>query len=198
MNRGKQLKMFKSPLMEILSYVHPVWPALVFVPVFLWSIQRSLALGLGIGSLGVLILAGIVAWTLNEYTLHRLVFHFPIRGAITKRFHFIVHGVHHDDPNDALRLVMPPIISIPLAVFFYQVFVLIGGAAGGTGFFAGFVVGYLIYDYSHFYFHHGKAKSPLAKYLRRHHLLHHHHDDGRNFGVSTPLWDLFFGTMDRS
>ena len=43
---------------------------------------------------------------------------------IGKMLHFIMHGVHHDYPNDATRLVMPPIISVPLAIVFYLVFIL--------------------------------------------------------------------------
>ena len=36
--------------------------------------------------------------------------------------HFIIHGVHHDHPNDKLRLVMPPAVSIPLAALFFGAF----------------------------------------------------------------------------
>ena len=32
--------------------------------------------------------------------------------------HFIIHGIHHDHPNDRMRLVMPPAVSIPLAALF--------------------------------------------------------------------------------
>ncbi len=27
--------------------------------------------------------------------------------------HWIIHGVHHDHPNDPMRLVMPPAVSVP-------------------------------------------------------------------------------------
>ena len=33
--------------------------------------------------------------------------------------HFIIHGIHHDHPNDKMRLVMPPSVSIPLAALFF-------------------------------------------------------------------------------
>ena len=36
--------------------------------------------------------------------------------------HFIIHGVHHDHPNDKMRLVMPPGASIPLALLFFGLF----------------------------------------------------------------------------
>ena len=62
-----------------------------------------------------LVVAGYALWTLFEYWLHRLVFHFEPDHGIGARLHWIIHGVHHDHPNDPLRLVMPPSVSIPLA-----------------------------------------------------------------------------------
>ncbi len=52
-------------------------------------------------------LAGFAIWTFSEYWLHRLVFHWDPDNAIGHRLHFIIHGVHHDHPNDKMRLVMP-------------------------------------------------------------------------------------------
>ncbi len=62
---------------------------------------------------------GYLFWTLTEYWLHRLVFHFEPDDGLGPRLHWIIHGVHHDHPNDPLRLVMPPSVSIPLAPAFY-------------------------------------------------------------------------------
>ena len=58
---------------------------------------------------------GYALWTLFEYWLHRIVFHFEPEEGLGARFHWIIHGVHHDHPNDPMRLVMPPAVSIPLA-----------------------------------------------------------------------------------
>ena len=59
-------------------------------------------------------LAGYALWTLFEYWLHRIVFHFEPEDGLGARMHWIIHGVHHDHPNDPMRLVMPPAVSIPL------------------------------------------------------------------------------------
>ena len=67
----------------------------------------------------LLVLAGVVIWTPTEYWLHRLVFHWQPRFRGGDRLHFMIHGVHHDHPNDAMRLVMPPAASIPLAALFF-------------------------------------------------------------------------------
>src|SRR3712207_7058388 len=44
-----------------------------------------------------------------------------------RSLHWIIHGVHHDHPNDPLRLVMPPSVSVPLAILFYLGFAAVLG-----------------------------------------------------------------------
>ena len=111
--------------------------------------------------------------------------------------HFIIHGVHHDHPNDKMRLVMPPGASIPLALLFFGAFWLIFGSPTAYPLFAGFLVGYLTYDYMHYYLHHFVPKSTLGKRLREQHMRHHFQDHRYGYGVSSPIWDVVFGTLPR-
>ena len=111
--------------------------------------------------------------------------------------HFIIHGVHHDHPNDKLRLVMPPAVSIPLAALFYGAFHLVFGSPEAFPLFAGFIGGYLVYDYTHYSVHHYVPKSDLGKKLREQHMRHHFQDHRYGFGVSSPIWDAVFRTMPR-
>ncbi|HEY5943794.1 MAG TPA: sterol desaturase family protein, partial [Solirubrobacterales bacterium] len=135
-------------------------------------------------------------WTLTEYWLHRLVFHWEPDNALGRRMHFIIHGIHHDHPNDKLRLVMPPSVSIPLAALFFLGFwALLGNAAFPL--FAGFLVGYLLYDYTHYYVHHFVPKTDFGKRLREHHMRHHFQDHSAGYGVSSPLWDHVFRTYPK-
>jgi sterol desaturase/sphingolipid hydroxylase (fatty acid hydroxylase superfamily) len=140
-------------------------------------------------------IAGMLAWTVAEYFLHRYVFHWTNGTAWGKRIHFLLHGVHHDYPSDRDRLVMPLLTSVPLAVIFYTLFVVVLGRAIAEPAFAGFVVGYLFYDGTHFFVHHFVPKGRWGKFLRRHHMTHHFADHDGGFGVSSPLWDLVFRTM---
>jgi sterol desaturase/sphingolipid hydroxylase (fatty acid hydroxylase superfamily) len=137
-------------------------------------------------------------WTLTEYWLHRKFFHWEPDNAIGRRMHFIIHGVHHDHPNDKLRLVMPPGASIPLAALFFGLFYLVFGLPTGLPLFAGFLIGYLVYDYTHYYVHHFVPKSDLGKRLREQHMRHHFQDHRYGFGVSSPLWDVVFRTLPRN
>jgi sterol desaturase/sphingolipid hydroxylase (fatty acid hydroxylase superfamily) len=137
---------------------------------------------------------GYVIWTLAEYWIHRAIFHFEPESALGSRLHWIVHGVHHDHPNDPMRLVMPPSVSVPLTLAFYGLFVLVGGPAWGIALFSGFLVGYLAYDMLHYHTHHHRPKSRLGRKLRELHMRHHFQDHHAGYGVSAPYWDHVFGT----
>jgi dihydroceramide fatty acyl 2-hydroxylase len=185
--------MFESDFMDRLSRVHPVIPLVIFIP----TIAILFGLGQeGHSALGVagLLAAGWLFWTLTEYWLHRLVFHFEPESGMGARLHWIIHGVHHDHPNDPLRLVMPPSVSVPLAFLFYLGFVAVLGKPDAYLFAAGFLAGYLNYDMTHFHVHHHSPRTRLGKLLRELHMRHHFQDDTRGFGVSAPFWDYVFRT----
>src|SRR5436190_21809152 len=185
--------MFKSRWLDALSRVHPAVPVVIFGPVtviaFVLGASRVGLLG-AIGAAAV----GYVVWTLTEYWLHRLVFHFEPEKGIGARLHWIIHGVHHDHPNDPLRLVMPPSVSVPLATLFYLGFAAVLGTPSAYVFAAGFLGGYLTYDMTHFHLHHHSPRTKLGKLLRELHMRHHFQDDKRGFGVSAPFWDYVFRT----
>jgi dihydroceramide fatty acyl 2-hydroxylase len=126
------------------------------------------------------------------------VFHYPARSRLGKRFVYLFHGNHHDDPQDKTRLVMPPAGAIPIMAALFFLFGLVIPAPWIEPFGAFFIVGYLIYDYIHYATHHFPMRNPVAKYLRRHHLKHHFSGERGRYGVSSPLWDIVFGTTGAS
>ena len=199
-NRSEKLSasppLFKSEFLNFFSRVHPAVPAIIFVPVIVAMEWLGAERGYGALALVLLSLAGIGIWTLTEYWLHRLVFHWEPDNAFGRRMHFIIHGIHHDHPNDKMRLVMPPSVSIPLAALFFVAFRLIFGEAAFP-IFGGFILGYLAYDYTHYYVHHFVPKSELGKKLREQHMRHHFQDHRFGYGVSSPLWDVVFKTLPR-
>jgi dihydroceramide fatty acyl 2-hydroxylase len=189
--------LFRSRFLDFFSRIHPSVPAIIFVPAITALIVLGARDGQGAVELVALTLAGLALWTLSEYWLHRKFFHWEPDNAFGRRMHFIIHGVHHDHPNDKLRLVMPPAASIPLAALFFGLFYLLFGLPIAYPLFAGFLIGYLGYDYTHYYLHHFVPRSELGKHLREQHMRHHFQDHRYGFGVSTPFWDLVFGTMPR-
>ncbi len=189
-------KMFESPLLDRFSRVHPAMPLVFFVPFIAllaaFGIER---VGAGRGLLWIL--GGGLFWTFAEYWLHRTVFHFEPDHPLGRRLHFIIHGVHHDHPNDRMRLVMPPSASLPLAALFLLLFRYALGPHHWLAFSAGFLLGYLVYDMTHYHLHHHKPRTRLGKLLREQHMRHHFQDHETGFGVSSPVWDHVFRTVPR-
>jgi sterol desaturase/sphingolipid hydroxylase (fatty acid hydroxylase superfamily) len=194
-NKDESVRMFKYGWMEFFSKVHFSVPLILYVPVvgyFLYKGFRDETMG----AFQVLLLffTGIFAWSAAEYFLHRFVFHYHPSSTWGQRLHFIMHGVHHDYPNDSMRLVMPPSVSIPLAFIFYFAFKFLMGASLAAPFYAGFVAGYLCYDMLHYAVHHANWNNKWFMQIKAHHLKHHFKDPERGFGVSSDLWDKIIGT----
>lgn len=192
------MRLFQSDFLEFFTHISPVaivalWGPLTVLLLFI-SAQTT--------TLGVLVAAfllGFFLWTLTEYTLHRFLFHYNARSERAKRIFFLFHGVHHAQPQDKTRLVMPFPVSIPLALLFYGLFHLILGvflrAPGWVNpLTTGFMAGYLTYDLTHYATHHFPMRRGYAKYLKRYHMAHHYKDPNTRYGVSSPLWDWVFGT----
>jgi sterol desaturase/sphingolipid hydroxylase (fatty acid hydroxylase superfamily) len=194
-NKDETVRMFNNDFMEALSRVHPVVPLVVFVPVILFMLFLSVyEYNIKILNIVGLIFFGVFIWTITEYLLHRFVFHLELKSELGKKIHFIFHGVHHDYPSDSRRLVMPPSVSIPLAALFYFLFRFLIGNISVLPFFAGFLSGYLFYDMTHYAVHHFNMHSKFWLAIKHHHIRHHYQDPDKGYGVSSPLWDLIFGS----
>jgi len=195
-NSQESARMFKSNFLESLSKVHWTVPLYIFVPVILFCTYRALLQdSMSIITYVELFVLGLFVWTLVEYVMHRFVFHYmPPNKPWAMRMHFIFHGVHHDYPSDAKRLVLPPSVSIPLAAIFYFLFKAILPVNNIFGFFPGFILGYLCYDITHYAIHHFNFKGSIWKKIKQHHMLHHYQDPAKGYGVSSPLWDKIFGS----
>lgn len=185
--------MFKNDFLESLTKVHFIVPVVFWVPVIIYFIWKAAVPGeMSVGNIVLYFLLGLAFWTLAEYVLHRWIFHYHPSSEWGKRIHFIFHGVHHDYPRDRLRLVMPLSASIPLASIIYLLFTLFFSEYVLAAFFAGFLLGYLIYDECHYAMHHANFKSGIFKRIKDHHMLHHYSDPEKGFGVSSSLWDEIF------
>jgi sterol desaturase/sphingolipid hydroxylase (fatty acid hydroxylase superfamily) len=55
----------------------------------------------------------------------------------------------------------------------------------------------VVYDSIHYATHHFTMRSGIGKFLKEYHLRHHYHDDHTAYGVSSPLWDVVFGTKPK-
>lgn len=193
--QAESIRLFRNPLLEAMTHVHPPMPALIWLPVAIWLFYRTIA-SHQISASGwlQLAIAGLLTWTFAEYAIHRFVFHYPAKSALGKRLVFLFHGVHHDVPNDKTRLLMPPVGAALILAVLWGLFSLLLPQPLREPFMAFFILGYLIYDYIHYATHHLPMRHPVLRYLKRFHMAHHFFDPSTCYGISSPLWDKVFGT----
>ena len=197
------IRLFKSDFLEFFTHISPVAVLVIWAPVIVWFLFSAI-LRLPPGASWLFIPAGLILgvflWTFAEYILHRFVFHHKASSNLGQRVFFLFHGVHHAQPQCKTRLVMPPVVSIPMALIFYGLFYLVWGRLLGVPqwigpSFAGFIAGYLAYDMIHYATHHFPMRQGYLKFLKRYHMQHHYKTPDARYGVSSPLWDRVFRTM---
>ncbi len=189
--------MFDNPFMERISRTHisiPITMFLVFAGISLYYAWTDTNISLGIGLL--VMFAGYIFFTFMEYMMHKHFFHMEPDTPIKDKLQYSVHGVHHDYPKDKDRLAMPPPVSAAYAAISYLLFNLILGDFSYY-FLPGFLIGYSGYLAVHFIVHAYNPPKNFLKVLWVNHAIHHYKDPDIAFGVSTPLWDIIFGTMPK-
>lgn len=146
------------------------------------------------GQLAVAALVGLFAWTLAEYLLHRFVMHELGGRGLPSREHLL----HHADPEHNQGR---PILSwVGIALIGLVVFVplgsLLGGATVGWAALGGWLLGYGTYRRIHNRSHSHAPRGGYGRWVRVHHFHHHHGHPMANHGVTSPLWDRVFGTLE--
>jgi dihydroceramide fatty acyl 2-hydroxylase len=153
------------------------------------SEERSLASRL------LLIVLGLISWSLGEYLLHRFALHCAshvksLQSAQT------MHLVHHDDPQGVEQLFLSPRICLPTATgYCLLTWAILGNWQSMAFLFIGAITGYFCYEWLHYQAHHGHSSLRMMKYLKKYHLLHHGETPNLRFGVTSPLFDYLFGTF---
>jgi 4-hydroxysphinganine ceramide fatty acyl 2-hydroxylase len=186
--------LFESPLLERISRTHISIPIIMFLGLsgisFFYAVT-STDISLGIGFL--ILIAGYFVFTFVEYMMHKHFFHMEPDTPVKDKLQYSVHGVHHDYPRDKDRLAMPPFVSAAYAAISYLIFRLIMGDYA-LYFLPGFLIGYASYLGVHYIVHAFSPPKNFLKILWVNHAIHHYKDPDMAFGVSTPLWDIIFGT----
>lgn len=203
MDKSEPIRLFKSDFMEFFTHIHPLVIVVIWTPIIvLFAILSFLQFPAGESPLIMipLFLGGLFLWTFTEYILHRFVFHYHAKTEKAKKFFFLFHGIHHAQPMEKTRLVMPPVVSIPLGGIFFGLFYLVFAVIFRRfhlmlPMFTGFALGYLLYDITHYSMHHFKIKSGYLQKVRKNHMRHHATEPDLRFGVTSNLWDYVFKTM---
>ncbi len=179
-----------------LSSTHHLLPPLLFSPVALYLIYLGYTRGQALWWQGPLLLAtGFFIWTFVEYVLHRFQFHWKIEKEPWNLLISEFHLLHHEMPNHPLLVIAPLTMAIPVYGLMLGLLWLISKSFIVMGFIgAGIIAGYLVYEWVHYFTHHGKPKTRVGKYLKQYHMIHHFKDSNNYYGVTSPFWDLIFRT----
>jgi sterol desaturase/sphingolipid hydroxylase (fatty acid hydroxylase superfamily) len=135
-------------------------------------------------------LAGCFTWTFVEYAMHHW------NGHLTKgRTHFSREHLRHHAVKDyftptSRKLVIAMSVTVGVTALGTPII----GWMGSLSLALGLVSGYGVYEYVHWANHVRAPLTPYGRWARRHHFSHHFTDARYNHGVTTPLWDLVFGT----
>lgn len=137
---------------------------------------------------------GVLSWTLLEYLIHRWMGH-------DRRFKRTPFGVEHIRHHVEGNYFAPTWKKLVFATGFVGVVGAIAcalvGLAPGLAYAIGLVGFYGVYEVQHRREHTHPGWGAYGRWARRHHF-HHHFVDGRaNHGVTSPIWDLVFGTYQR-
>ena len=195
------LPVFNNKFIETwIARANPIVPGLWAIPVssilfWIGSSHQSISVGV------YLWIIGFFSWTLLEYAIHLYLFHKEITPNMNPKVKFLLfmlHGYHHEYPNDGSRLVMPIAVAWPLATIIGLIFWMLMGTNIFFHFYSGLLIGYLAYDWVHYAEHHVNFKSKAGKFMRLFHSIHHFVDENKNFGISTPIWDWVLGKAQNS
>lgn len=189
--------LFENSLLERLSRTHISVPVTIFflyaISLLYWSYSHTLLTPVVAIAL---FLSGLLAFTWVEYQVHRRLFHMETLSEFRKKLQYTIHGVHHEFPKDTDRLAMPPLLSVTIATSLLLILSLVLGDMAFS-FLAGFLVGYAAYLLVHYMVHVFRPPKNVFKALWVNHSIHHYKHGEAVFGVSSPLWDYIYGTMDK-
>jgi sterol desaturase/sphingolipid hydroxylase (fatty acid hydroxylase superfamily) len=131
---------------------------------------------------------GGTIFTFVEYALHRWVFH--AQGT----FAAATHRYHHRSPGDPIAL--PCLASAVASLVLWLLLTPLLGITVGSFLASGVLSGYFVYATLHHVHHATRRPAVPFAWLRSSWATHavHHSCPGKNFGVTTSLWDHVFGT----
>ncbi|KAL5731501.1 dihydroceramide fatty acyl 2-hydroxylase [Ranunculus cassubicifolius] len=171
---------------------------IIWLPVVCWFLYASFRMGRTVPEIGFMVVGGMFIWTAVEYVLHRFLFHMKTTSYWGNTIHYILHGFHHKHPMDGLRLVFPPAATAIACIPLWSFAKLIATPSVASALFGGGLLGYVIYDCTHYYLHYGQPTAGFQKHLKKDHLNHHFRVQDKGYGVTSSLWDKVFGTLPPS
>jgi len=137
--------------------------------------------------------AGVFTWSFLEYVIHRWLGHDRrFRGNPFGKEHLRHHVEGNYFAPTHIKLRVAAVATVVTAL---PAFLLASGL--GLAWVAGFITFYGAYEVLHRREHTHAGIGAYGRWARRHHFNHHFVDGRANHGVTSPLWDLVFGTYQQ-
>lgn len=134
--------------------------------------------------------AGAATWTLVEYLLHRFVFH----GRSPKAIGAAEHRQHHARPDYFAPWWQKALAALAVTAAMLPAVAFVADIESSLCFTLGFIATYLLYEVLHRRAHTHPPRGRYGRWRRMNHFAHHFADPARAHGVTSPVWDRFFGT----
>jgi sterol desaturase/sphingolipid hydroxylase (fatty acid hydroxylase superfamily) len=141
-------------------------------------------------------LLGILTWSLLEYAFHRWAAHG--RGVWRSTPFGEEHTRHHVEGNYFAPTLRKVIAAVVIMAIVAPIAVAITTPVAGCSFASMLVLTYVAYEVLHRRLHTHAGGGAYGRWARHHHFYHHFVDARTNHGVTSPLWDIVFGTHRKS
>lgn len=138
-------------------------------------------------------LVGSLLWSFLEYVLHRFLGH---DRRTMPNFFSVEHTRHHSEGNYFAPTWKKATVAVVMSAALAATMALVADLDTGLAFTVGFVGMYIAYETVHRRAHTHEGFTGYGRALRRHHFHHHFSNPRANHGVTSPLWDLVFGTHE--
>jgi sterol desaturase/sphingolipid hydroxylase (fatty acid hydroxylase superfamily) len=137
------------------------------------------------------LLLGVLTWTLLEYVIHRFLGHEP---KLRPNPFATEHLRHHSEGDFFAPTWKKLLAALVFTALLAGPAVWLAGVSLGLSYVAGLMGFYGVYEVLHRREHTHAGINAYGRWARRHHFAHHYSDARSNHGVTTPLWDVVFGT----
>ncbi|MGV3759674.1 MAG: sterol desaturase family protein [Actinomycetota bacterium] len=140
-----------------------------------------------------LVVLGFALWSFAEYLMHRFAMHEAKGRGMASREH-LKHHAERDSVLESWYFAWTGVVLVGFG-WGWLASRLVGPVGWALG--LGWVAAYGVYDWIHWRAHRRPIANPYERFVRRHHFHHHFGHPMANHGVTTPFWDMVFGTYER-
>lgn len=136
---------------------------------------------------------GVATWSILEYALHRFLGH---DRRTMPNFFSVEHTRHHIEGDYFAPTWKKGLAAVAITGLDFVLLRLFVAEALAVACTTGFVGMYVTYEVLHRRAHTHAGIGAYGRFLRRHHFHHHFANPRSNHGVTSPVWDLVFGTYE--